>query len=69
MPKKKAKAERQPYRARLPGFVNDKDIGLGDATSSTNAGIRPLVAANAGARSTAGSSSRASQVIKSENPC
>jgi hypothetical protein len=31
MPKKKAKAERQPYRARLPGFVTDEDIGLGDA--------------------------------------
>jgi hypothetical protein len=30
--------ERQPYRVRLPGFVSDKDIGLGDvikrATSS-----------------------------------
>jgi hypothetical protein len=31
MPKKEAKGERQPYRVRLPGFVSDKDIGLGDA--------------------------------------
>lgn len=25
-----AKSERQPYRVRLPGFIGDKDIGLGD---------------------------------------
>jgi hypothetical protein len=35
--------ERQPYRVRLPGFVTDEDIGLGDvikrATSAV--GIRP----------------------------
>ena len=43
MPKKKAKAERQPYRARLPGFVSDKDIGLGDAIKHVTyaLGIRP----------------------------
>jgi hypothetical protein len=43
MPKKKAKAERQPYRARLPGFVSDKDIGLGDAIKHVTSafGIRP----------------------------
>ena len=23
--------ERQPYRVRLPGFISDKDVGLGDA--------------------------------------
>jgi hypothetical protein len=37
------KHERQPYRVRLPGFVTDEDIGLGDvikrATSSV--GIKP----------------------------
>jgi hypothetical protein len=25
--------EREPYWVRLPGFVNDKDIGLGDAVT------------------------------------
>ena len=37
------KIEHQPYRARLPGFISDEDIGLGDvikrATSAI--GIRP----------------------------
>ena len=37
------KYERQPYRVRLPGFISDEDIGLGDvikrATSAI--GIRP----------------------------
>jgi hypothetical protein len=34
---------RRPYRVRLPGFVSDDDIGLGDViTKSTSAlGIRP----------------------------
>ena len=35
--------EHQPHRVRLPGFISDKDIGLGDvikrATSAV--GIRP----------------------------
>ncbi len=34
---------RQPYRVRLPGFITDEDVGLGDvikrATSAV--GIRP----------------------------
>ena len=37
------KHERQPYRVRLPGFISDEDVGLGDvikrATSAV--GIRP----------------------------
>jgi hypothetical protein len=37
------KYERQPYRVRLPGFISDEDVGLGDvmkrATSAV--GIRP----------------------------
>ena len=37
------KRERQPYRVRLPGFVKEEEVGLGEgikrATSST--GIRP----------------------------
>jgi hypothetical protein len=43
MPQKKIKSERQPYRARLPGFVSDKDIGLGDAIKRVTyaVGIRP----------------------------
>lgn len=34
---------RQPYRVRLPGFVSDKDIGLGDVIkrATSAAGIRP----------------------------
>jgi hypothetical protein len=31
MPEKKIKSERQAYRVRLPGFIVDEDIGLGDA--------------------------------------
>jgi hypothetical protein len=35
--------EHQPYKVRLPGFISDEDIGLGDvikrATSAV--GIRP----------------------------
>jgi hypothetical protein len=26
-----AKQERRPYRVRLPGFITNEDIGLGDA--------------------------------------
>jgi hypothetical protein len=37
------KTERQPYRVRLPGFIRDDEIGLGDvikrATSAI--GFRP----------------------------
>jgi hypothetical protein len=35
--------ERQPYRLRLPGFILDKDIGLGDAIQRVTyaVGIRP----------------------------
>lgn len=35
--------ERQPYRVRLPGFVKDEEVGLGDVvTRATYAvGIRP----------------------------
>jgi hypothetical protein len=35
--------ERPPYRVRLPGFVSDEDIGLGDAVTRATSlfGIRP----------------------------
>jgi hypothetical protein len=35
--------ERQPYRARLPRFVSDEDIGLGDAVTWATSffGIKP----------------------------
>ena len=35
--------QRQPYRIRLPGFVADEDIGLGDVMKRATAtvGIRP----------------------------
>lgn len=38
-----SKSERQPYRVRLPGFVAENDIGLGDVIKrATSAfGIRP----------------------------
>ena len=39
----KQPSERQPHRVRLPGFISEKEIGLGDvikrATSAV--GIRP----------------------------
>jgi hypothetical protein len=35
--------ERQPYRVRLPGFVKDEDVGLGDIVkrATYSFGIRP----------------------------
>ena len=38
-----AKSKSQPYRLRLPGFILDKDIGLGDAIKRVTytVGIRP----------------------------
>jgi hypothetical protein len=35
--------ERRPYRVRLPGFVKDEEIGLGDVIkrATASAGIRP----------------------------
>jgi hypothetical protein len=35
--------ERQPHRVRLPGFVSDEDIGLGDVIKRATSyfGIRP----------------------------
>ncbi len=37
------KQERQPYRVRLPGFISDEDVGLGDVIKRATAavGIRP----------------------------
>jgi hypothetical protein len=37
------KDEREPYRVRIPGFINDKDIGLGDFLKRTTyaIGIKP----------------------------
>ncbi len=34
---------RQPYRVRLPGFVSDQDVGLGDAIkhATSTIGISP----------------------------
>ena len=38
-----AKQERQPYRVRLPGFIRDEDIGLGDVIKQVTSyvGIEP----------------------------
>jgi hypothetical protein len=43
MPEEKTKSEPQPYRMRLPGFVGDEDIGLGDVLKrlTYTFGIRP----------------------------
>ena len=37
------KNERQPYRVRLPGFITDEDVGLGDVIkrATSIAGIAP----------------------------
>ena len=37
------KAGRQPYRVRLPGFVGDEEVGLGDVIkrATSTVGIRP----------------------------
>lgn len=37
------KSERQPYRVRLPGFISEEDVGLGDVIkrATSAAGIRP----------------------------
>jgi hypothetical protein len=34
---------RQPYRVRLPGFITEKEVGLGDAIkrASSSIGMRP----------------------------
>ena len=38
-----ARAETQPPRVRLPGFITDEDIGLGDVIkrATSVAGIKP----------------------------
>ena len=33
------KIEHQPYRVRLPGFIRDEDIGLGDAIKRATSAI------------------------------
>lgn len=37
------KAERRPHRVRLPGFVSDEDVGLGDVVKRATyaAGVKP----------------------------
>lgn len=37
------KSERQPYRVRLPGFLSDEEVGLGDAIKRVTytGGIKP----------------------------
>ena len=40
--------ERQPYRMRLPGFINDKELGLGDVIKRATyaIGIKPCGGCN-----------------------
>ena len=35
--------DRQPYRVRLPGFISEQDLGLGDVIkrATSAAGIKP----------------------------
>jgi hypothetical protein len=35
--------QREPYRVRLPGFIGERDIGLGDAIkrATYSVGVRP----------------------------
>ena len=33
------KGERQPYRVRLPGFVSERDVGLGDVIKRATASV------------------------------
>ena len=37
------RGERQPYRVRLPGFIGDEDVGLGDVIkrATSTVGIKP----------------------------
>ncbi|MGH7801532.1 MAG: hypothetical protein ACREOW_13065 [Thermodesulfobacteriota bacterium] len=37
------KGKGQPYRVRLPGFISDKDVGLGDVIkrATSTVGIKP----------------------------
>jgi hypothetical protein len=48
MAEEKNKGERQPHRVRLPGFVSDEDIGLGDAIKKVtySIGIKPCGGCN-----------------------
>ena len=43
MPEEKTQSEPQPYRARLPGFISDEEIGLGDVIKRATSyfGIKP----------------------------
>jgi hypothetical protein len=43
MSEEETKSDTQPYRVRLPGFVRDEDVGLGDAIKHVTyaIGIRP----------------------------
>jgi hypothetical protein len=34
-----AKSENQPHRARLPGFVSDHEVGLGDVIKRSTSAI------------------------------
>jgi hypothetical protein len=40
---KHAKESQRPYRVRLPGFVSEREVGLGDVVkrATSRVGIRP----------------------------
>jgi len=41
--KKNDEPERKPYRVRLPGFISDEDVGLGDVIKRATyaIGVKP----------------------------
>lgn len=41
--KKHAETERKPYLVRLPGFISDEDVGLGDVIKRATyaVGVKP----------------------------
>ena len=45
---REVKRQTKPYRVRLPGFVSDADVGLGDAIkrATSTVGIRPCGGCN-----------------------
>ncbi|MFE1558880.1 hypothetical protein ACFW6V_28350 [Streptomyces sp. NPDC058734] len=43
MSREKQREPREPHRVRLPGFIKDEDVGLGDAVKRATSlvGIKP----------------------------
>jgi hypothetical protein len=46
------RSERQPYRVRLPGFITDEGIGLGDVIKRTMSAVGIRACGGCGRRAT-----------------